>query len=130
MQKDFTRWHLLKNTIHGEKERPYIHERDIWFCSLGLNVGYEQDGRGKNLLRPVVVVKKFNQELCWSVPLTKTTKENHPYFLTFSFDGATKSSAILSQIRLIDAKRMHYKIGMMPLRDFKEMKKRLLQFLA
>lgn len=129
MEKDFSQWHTLKTAIQKSEQRFHVHEREIWFCSLGLNVGYEQDGRGEKSSRPVIIVKKFNQDLSWCVPLTRTKKLNHPYFLSFSFDDKGQSSAILSQIRLIDKKRMQYKIGTMSLSDFEEMKKRLRQFL-
>ena len=55
-QKDFSEWHKIKAIIHHDKERPHFHEREIWFCSLGGNVGFEQDGRGETFLRPVIVL--------------------------------------------------------------------------
>jgi hypothetical protein len=39
------------------------------------------------------------------------------------------TQAILSQLRLIDCKRLDYKIGVMKELDFLEMKKRLISFL-
>lgn len=130
MQKDFEYWHGLKDSIQKDKRRPFVNERDVWFISLGTNIGFEQDGRGEKLMRPVIVVKKFNLELCWCIPLTRTQKDNNPYFMSFLLGDNGVSSAILSQIRLIDTKRMQYKIGMMPKSDFVEMKKRLQQFLT
>jgi len=114
--------------LQGEKTRPFFHEREIWFCSLGENIGFEQDGRGEEFLRPVVIVKKFNQEVCWGIPLTKNQKKGRYYF-SFLLNEAT-STAILSQIRLIDSKRLQYKIGDLSEADFMEIKKRLTQLLA
>ena len=128
MKKDFQKWHTQKESLHQEKERPFFHESEVWFSALGANVGFEQDGRGESFLRPVVAVKKFNQEVFWGLPLTKTQKQGLYYF-TFMLNGAT-STAILSQIRLIDSKRLYYKVGKVTDQDFQQMRKRLAQFLA
>ena len=128
MKKDFQKWHSQKRHIENERPRVFFKEREIWFCHLGENVGFEQDGRGDEFLRPIVVLKKFNNEVLWVVPLTKTDKKNKYYF-PFSFNNET-SVAILSQIRLVDAKRLKYKMGDMKVDYFKVLKNKIRQFLA
>ncbi|MEK7609121.1 MAG: type II toxin-antitoxin system PemK/MazF family toxin [Minisyncoccia bacterium] len=128
MKKDFQKWHNQKRHIENERPRVFFKEREIWFCHLGENVGFEQDGRGDEFLRPIVVLKKFNNEVLWVVPLTKTDKKNKYYF-PFSFNNET-SVAILSQIRLVDAKRLKYKMGDMKVEYFKVLKNKIRQFLA
>ena len=123
MGKDFHSWHELKADIDSAEKRPYIHEREIWFCHLGVNVGSEQDGRGKSFLRPVIIFRKFNNEVFWAVPLTRTDKKSK-YYYNFEFEDAD-STAILSQIRLIDAKRLSHKIGSIPKESFNELKEKL-----
>jgi mRNA-degrading endonuclease toxin of MazEF toxin-antitoxin module len=128
MKKDFQDWHKEKSEMDEFKERAFFHEREVWFTSLGVNVGFEQDGRGEKFLRPVIVLKKFNNEVLWCIPLTKTQKEGKYYF---SFPlGEETSTVILSQIRLIDAKRLQYKIGDMMQETFDELKQKLIQLLA
>ena len=130
MKKDFKKWHGQKQKVENERPRVFFSEREVWFCYLGGNVGFEQDGRGEEFLRPIVVLKKFNNEVLWVVPLTRTKKKNKYYF-TFSFGGDKEVSvAILSQIRLMDAKRLKYKIGDMETEDFKTLKSKIRQFLA
>lgn len=129
MEKNFENWHSEKSKLHDEKIRPNFHEREIWFASVGLNIGFEQDGRGDNFLRPVIVIKKFNKEVLWGIPMTKTDKKGKYYF-QFNFDNKKSSVAILSQIRLIDSKRLQYKIGDLNEADFLEIKRKLTQFLA
>lgn len=128
MKKDFKKWHTEKSRLHEYKIRANFHEREIWFASVGLNVGFEQDGRGENFLRPIIVIKKFNNEVLWGIPLTKNKKKGGYYF-AFKF-GGRGSTAILSQIRLIDAKRLQYKIGDVSDKDFSEIKRKLTQILA
>lgn len=72
MFKDFLSWHRKKEKIHNDFPRPFFHEREIWFCYLGANVGFEQDGQGIDFQRPVVIIRKFNNEICWIIPLSKT----------------------------------------------------------
>ena len=125
MEKDFKKWHSEKSQIHEDKKRPFFHEREVWFASLGVNIGFEQDGRGERFLRPAVVVRKFNNEVLWAVPLTKHLKKGI-YYYTVSITGRReRSAAILSQVRLIDSKRLQYKIGDVTENDFAKIKKRI-----
>lgn len=129
MKKDFQKWHDRKRHIEHERPRVFFHEREIWLCHLGENIGFEQDGRGDQFLRPVIVLKKFNNAVLWGVPLTRTDKKNQYYF-TFTFDDKKASVAILSQVRLIDAKRLKYKMGDMNDADFASLKAKIRQLLA
>ena len=79
--KDFVNWHKVKKSIDEKEKRINFQIRDVFFCSIGENVGFEQDGRGEEFLRPVVVVKKFNNEVFLGVPLTHTNKKNTTSFL-------------------------------------------------
>lgn len=110
MEKDFWKWHDKKEKIHGEGSRVFFHEREIWFCHLGANVGFEEDGKGDNFGRPVVVFRKFNNEVFWGVPLTTRAKKGRFYHPINLGDGLPRR-AILSQLRLLDGKRLYQKIG-------------------
>ena len=114
MKKDFQKWHYKKSRINDIEKRPFFHEREIWWYTLGVNVGFEQDGRGEVFLRPVVIFRKFNNEIFWAIPLTYA-KKNTKYYFQFTFDGGdTPSAAVLSQIRLVDARRLSHKLGDLP----------------
>jgi mRNA interferase MazF len=129
MKKDFQDWHNRKSTIDAIEKRPFFHEREIWFCYLGVNVGFEQDGIGRDFLRPVIIFRKFNNEIFWAVPLTKSDgkniKKSKKFYYSFSFISGVTSIAILSQIRLIDARRLSRHIGSIADNDFDELKKKL-----
>ncbi len=122
--KDFDLWNKKKVKIDEIKNRPFFHEREIWFCHLGLNVGFEQDGSDDEFLRPVVIIRKFNSSVFLAVPLTRTEKKSQFYFSFLSKDNE-KSTAILSQIKLIDGRRLSHKIGDISEVDFGELKKKL-----
>ena len=127
MKKDFQKWHGEKSSIHNDKKRPFFHVREVWFCSVGANVGFEQDGGGERYLRPVIVICKFNNEVLWALPFTKNDKKGKYYLQVTIIDDKQerKSTAIVSQIRLVDAKRLQYKAGVVSENDFTELKKRL-----
>lgn len=129
MKKDFWKWHSKKAQINRIEKSPFFHEREIWFCHLGVNVGFEQDGTGDDYVRPVLIVRKFNNEIFWGVPLTKSkkkpNKKTEKFYFIFSFIPNIESVAILSQIRLIDAKRLSRHIGGMSSNDFVKLKEKL-----
>ncbi|OGI28790.1 MAG: hypothetical protein A2288_03220 [Candidatus Moranbacteria bacterium RIFOXYA12_FULL_44_15] len=125
--KNFDSWNFLKKKLHKKNKLPYFHEREIWFCHLGVNVGFEQDGQSDQSLRPVIILRKFNSEICIIIPLTKTLKNSIHYFI-FSFNGR-RSCAILSQMRLIDAKRLKYKTGDIDKVSFLKLKQKLKRLL-
>lgn len=106
--KDYIKWHDLKRKIESSDKKELFREREIWWCSLGENVGYEQDGKNKNFERPVLVLKKFNHEVFLGLPLTSSQKEGKYYFPLQV--GETSGSIILSQARLLSVKRLERKL--------------------
>lgn len=129
MFKNFYGWHRKKKEIDNKKSGLYFHEREIWFCSLGVNIGFEQNGKGEEYLRPVLIIKKFNKNSCITLPLSKTKKSGF-YYYKFKYKNNEVSTAILSQIKLIDSKRLKYLSGHMKKKDFNNIKKKLRQFFA
>lgn len=123
MKKDFQKWHQRKTVIENKAEsRVFFHEREIWWCSIGLNVGFEQDGRGEKFARPVLVFKKFNKEVFWALPLSTKIKTGRFYAPVDLGDGMARV-AIISQIRLIDAKRLIVKAGSITESNYAEIQK-------
>ncbi|MDP3882842.1 MAG: type II toxin-antitoxin system PemK/MazF family toxin [Candidatus Staskawiczbacteria bacterium] len=134
MKKDYKKWMLEKAGINNDKVRPFFHEREVWFTSMGENIGFEQDGGGEKFLRPVLIFKKFNNEVIWALPLTRTDKKSKYYFnISINDNEASvnnrQSVVILSQIRLVDAKRLQYKIGTINENEFAKLKGALLALL-
>ena len=124
MKKDFDNWNIKKKEIHEQKPSVFCHPREIWWCSLGYNVGFEQDGTGKNFDRPVVVIRSFNLNIFFGVALTGSKKKGKYYFPLGKIDGR-EASVILSQIRLIDTKRLVRKMAILDKNTFEQLKKAL-----
>jgi len=76
-KKDFDRWNEKKKIIDQKEisDDHFVNEREIWWGSLGLNVGYEQDGKNENYERPLLVIKKFNRNIVWVIPFNDNSQE-------------------------------------------------------
>lgn len=109
MEKDFDKWNGLKKKIDTredvEENEIFIKNRQIWWCSIGLNVGSEQNGHGEVFERPVLVLRKYTAETFLGVPLTSKKKDGNYYFKLEPYSGVS-SYVILSQAKVIDRKRV------------------------
>lgn len=91
---------------------------------MGKNIGYEQDGKGDDYLRPVIVLKKFSKDSFLGIPLTSKDKEGI-FYQKVHFHKNRTSTAILSQMKLFDTRRVHYKLGRIRDNDMLELKEKL-----
>jgi len=121
MEKDFNGWNAEKKELNSGAAKTFCHVREIWWCALGINIGFEQDGTGKNFDRPVIVIRGFNENIFLGAALTGKRKEGKFYFPIGLVEGR-EASVILSQVRLIDAKRLIRKMGIIDEAIFKEIK--------
>ncbi len=107
--KDFDGWHPKKKEMNARVESPHYHEREVWWCALGVNIGDESDGTGENFDRPILVIKGFSRYVFIGVSLTGRNRTGKFYFPLGKIDpddAEAESSVVLSQMRLIDARRL------------------------
>lgn len=123
MEKDFTAWSALKTQLNNHPATPTFAEREVWWCSIGLNIGHESDGKSDLYSRPVLIVRKFNRQLFWGIPLSTQVKES-PYYHPITFKGQ-QQSLMLSQLRLWESSRFTRKMGQIPKEEFSEVKEKL-----
>ena len=71
MAKAFDQWNIFKKWLDAKQAAGglFFHEREIWWCSLGMNVGVEIDGKNFRFERPVLIVRRFNNHMLWIAPL-------------------------------------------------------------
>ncbi len=121
----YVTWAKLKVRLHLKPERQlvYFDEREIWWTSLGANIGYEEDGKNDYFERPVLVLKKFNRHILWILPMTTKIKQGL-YYYHLEYKGE-KFSIILSQLRLISSKRLQRKIRMLSKVQFQEIRNKV-----
>jgi 8-oxo-dGTP diphosphatase len=125
--KDFEKWNILKKEIDKKEisQNTFFNEREIWWGSLGVNIGFEQDGKNDQFERPLLIVKKFNRSIVWAVPLTSVAKDNKFHYRLKS----SGSFIILSQIRLVSTKRLFRLIETINENEFKKIITQIKNFL-
>lgn len=129
MHKDFKNWANKKETIHfQEKGIPFFNEGEIWWCILGINIGQEQDGKHQEFERPVLILKKFNKNILWILPITSKIK-NEIFYYPINYNGEVQS-IILSQLRLISSKRLLRKIRSLSVNEFSKIKLKVIGLLS
>lgn len=116
MGKDFNTWNNLKKQIDGKSFLPLFSEKEIWWCSVGINVGREEDGKNELYERPVLIFKKINKESFVGMPLNSQVKDNDFYFKYFFND---KERIIkINQIKTFSANRLIRRMGKMSEDEF------------
>ncbi len=124
----FNIWNKDKQRIHKKGPGPYFSDREIWWVQFGQNIASEIYGKGDDFLRPAIIFRKVFDDACIILPLTSKQKSGNYYF---KFKYQNKFQYVyLSQIRYIDAKRLHHKLGQMKIHDFKNLQKQFIQFIT
>ena len=123
MHKDFSAWSALKKQLDEDRKVPTFQEREIWWCSIGVNIGHEENGKNQDYSRPVLVVRKFNDHIFWGLPLTTQIKEKHYYYRIHFKDR--EQCVMLSQIRLLGSARLTDKMGKLSQQQFDVIKEEL-----
>lgn len=108
MIKDFKKWSVLKQEIESSKRPLFCNTREIWWCSFGLNIGTELDGKNDVFERPVLILKVFSRESIRVIPLSSaTTPSKHSYPIDYD---DKEGSVLLSQIKTLSTKRLTRKM--------------------
>lgn len=120
-QKDFDGWNERKKFVDS-KESLFCHEREIWWCVLGVNIGFEENGTGHSYRRPVLILKPLSAQTSVAVPLT-TSRHIHPLRFWLGNVVGKDASAVLSQFRVIDTRRLTQKMGTLDPQIFEDIRK-------
>lgn len=118
MEKDYKKWSEIKSRVNDTElpETFHLNVGEVWWCSFGENVGIETDGKGEDYLRPALVVKFFNRNHIWVLPLTTSMNSSRFNIKVTSFSDS--SFVIISQLRSISTKRFSRFITKIAKEDF------------
>jgi mRNA interferase MazF len=117
MDSEYDQWNSVKKKIAFSNHKPpHFKESDIWWISIGYNIGNEIYGKGINFVRPILVIKKFNRNFFLGVPLSTKIKKN-PYYINITVKEKD-ISALISQVRTFSSKRMSNKLGELDSKDY------------
>ncbi|MES2623207.1 MAG: type II toxin-antitoxin system PemK/MazF family toxin [Patescibacteria group bacterium] len=128
MVKKFIDWIFEKIAIDKNERSVQVNEGEVYWCSLGENIGDEENGKGETLKRPVLIFKKFNKNIFWGIPMSSRLKENK-YYVRVKLKNNTRS-VMISQLRLLDTKRLDIKIGYISSEDFELVRKSIINLLS
>ena len=121
MQKDFDGWNSLKKVIDKDQVEVFAHAREIWWCSVGINIGAEINGKNENFERTVIVMKVYNKETLLVLPITTKSKDD-----IFHHKITTEQKVVwvkLTQLRVISSKRLNRKVDILGEVEFEVLKK-------
>lgn len=120
--KNYDDWNHVKKSTNKNKRKLGIKPREIFWAKIGQNVGFEQNGKGKNFARPVIIIRKLTSELFIGIPTTTTYRESNNYFHSFTYYDVDKNilnvTALILQLKVFSTKRLMNKIGMINKNDF------------
>ncbi|MDD2781409.1 type II toxin-antitoxin system PemK/MazF family toxin [Sulfuricurvum sp.] len=127
--KKFDDWNEVKKQVHSRNSIIHFKEREVYWASIGENVGFEQNGKGSDFSRPVLIIKKLNNHLFFGVPLS-TQNRSGSFFYEFELLPDKISTALLVQAKVYDVKRLDQKIGMIQKDDFEKLNVKLKELLG
>lgn len=93
------------NILLVEKKKDFhFKEGEVWWCSIGLNIGEEEFGKGAIFERPVLIFRKFTKNSFLGLPLTSHKKEGS-WYVSCRVAGKA-GSVMLNQARIFDGARL------------------------
>jgi mRNA-degrading endonuclease toxin of MazEF toxin-antitoxin module len=125
IQQQLQKWSVLKSKIESKvKNPPSVKEGQIWWTIIGQNIGSEIYGKGQTFSRPVIIYKKLSKYTFLVIP-TSTKIKTGSWYCRF-YHSKKEMVAVLSQIKVIDFKRLENQIGDIDNKDFQNIKKAFL----
>lgn len=121
MEKDFDKWNMKKKKLDKNKRDLLFKEGEIWWCSLGVNIGEEVYGKGENFRRPVVILKKLSHNSCIVMP-TSTKKREGSWYHHLNVQDKDRF-VLMHQIRFISANRLYVRESTLSRDEFTALKK-------
>ncbi|MFA5792265.1 MAG: type II toxin-antitoxin system PemK/MazF family toxin [Candidatus Gracilibacteria bacterium] len=116
--KRFLDWDNLKERLHSIMHKPpFVSEGEIWWASLGENIGAEINGKSNDFTRPVLIFRKLSNGFYFIIPLT-TQNHTGTWYVNYK-QGGLNITACLHQARSIDFRRLHRRLGELDQTDFK-----------
>ena len=119
-------WCKLKISLWRKESKIVFKQGDIWWCSLGMNLGEEMYGKGDKFRRPILVFRKFTGNSFLGLPMTKQKKEGS-WYVDITIHGENRW-VMLNQARILDKKRLTNRIGTLDQKDFQRVKEQFLKF--
>jgi len=119
-------WCRLGVILWDKRSDVIFKEGEVWWCTIGLNIGEEVFGKGVYFARPVLVLRKLTKNSFLGLPFTGREKEGS-WYIPIDLPGR-RSSIMLNQARVVDRKRLRDRITVIGVSDFQLIKKSFHKF--
>lgn len=123
MLKNFDEWNKRKKRIDFNDRTLFFRAGQIWWAHVGENIGVEVNGKGKLFLRPIIILRKYNELSLLALPLT-TSIVHHDFRIPVGVVLGKSSFANASQLRYMDSRRLFKFISQIEKADFSDIKKK------
>src|SRR3989339_2240089 len=120
--KNFHDWNIKKIKIDKNETFNHPREKEIWWCSIGINIGSEVYGKGADYTRPVLVINAEGSESFIGIPLTSNIKSKKYACIIKTDDGALHT-ALIYQIRSFDKRRLTERKYILSTEEYSKIKK-------
>lgn len=119
--KRFLEWIGLKERLHAKIiAAPHVSEGDLWWASIGENIGAEINGKSALFSRPVIVIKKLTHGFYFVVPTTSQLRVGS-WYVSFRQNNI-QMTACLHHARAIDYRRLSTRLGELDGSDLRRIK--------
>ena len=130
MQQEYDSWNKVKKDLSQVIGKQF-ENRQIWWTSIGYNLGDESFGKNHLYERPVLVLRKLSSNAFVGIPFT-TTKSEGSYFYEYRYTHVDVEGKeviqivylMLHQVRIFSNKRLLRKLGKMAEINFQEAKEK------
>ncbi len=119
--KNFDDWNKKKIEIDSFIEFQHPKERDIWWCRIGINIGSEVYGKGKEYTRPVLIINSESSENCVCIPLSSKVK-NTKYSCVIKTEDDKLHTALVFQVRGIDKRTLKERVYILSEEEYKKVR--------
>ena len=124
----FDIWNAKKKFLNVKRRNLLFKEGEIWWCSIGINIGEEVYGKGEYFRRPVVIFKKLARNSCIVIPTT-TQKKEGSWFHHLHIRNKDRW-VMMNQMRFISANRLWVRESSLSEEEFEGLKKATAELLG
>lgn len=124
MEKDFDSWNKLKKLINKKEisDEFNFHPGDVWWTTLGVNIGKEIDGKNETFERPVLILKVINKHTLYVLPLTSKEHFIDKYHFKVNYEDGGSGVVVFSQVKVISSSRLLRKLSKIEKKDLEKVR--------
>jgi mRNA interferase MazF len=89
MSKRYDNWNEIKKHTDNTENYLQFKSREIYNAKIGENIGFEQNGKGDEFVRPVLILKRLTKDMFFGIPLS-TIHRDGSFFIILNLSKEYK----------------------------------------